>query len=33
MFTGIIETLGVVTKIEKEQENVHLTIKSDIQMN
>jgi riboflavin synthase len=30
MFTGIIETLGVVTKIEKEQENVHLTIKSDI---
>ncbi|PQJ80065.1 riboflavin synthase [Polaribacter porphyrae] len=30
MFTGIIETLGVVTKVEKEQENVHLTIKSDI---
>ena len=30
MFTGIIETLGVVTKIEKEQENVHLTIQSDI---
>ena len=30
MFTGIIETLGVVTKLEKEKENVHLTIKSDI---
>lgn len=30
MFTGIIETLGVVTNIVKEQENVHLTIKSDI---
>ncbi|MDG1397760.1 MAG: riboflavin synthase [Polaribacter sp.] len=30
MFTGIIETLGVVAKLEKEKENVHLTIKSDI---
>jgi riboflavin synthase len=30
MFTGIIETLGVVTNIVKEQENVHFTIKSDI---
>jgi riboflavin synthase len=30
MFTGIIETLGVVKNIVKEQENVHLTIKSDI---
>ncbi|QTD38753.1 riboflavin synthase [Polaribacter batillariae] len=30
MFTGIIETLGVVTNIKKEQENVHLTIKSAI---
>jgi riboflavin synthase len=30
MFTGIIETLGVVKNIEKEQENVHLTIKSNI---
>lgn len=30
MFTGIIETLGTVTKVVKEQENVHLTIKSDI---
>ena len=30
MFTGIIETLGKVTNVVKEQENVHLTIKSDI---
>ena len=30
MFTGIIETLGVVKNIVKEQENVHLTIQSDI---
>ncbi len=30
MFTGIIETLGVVTNLVKEQENVHLTIKSNI---
>ncbi|UAM98122.1 riboflavin synthase [Polaribacter litorisediminis] len=30
MFTGIIETLGSVKNIVKEQENVHLTIKSDI---
>ena len=30
MFTGIIETLGVVTNIVKELENVHFTIKSDI---
>lgn len=30
MFTGIIETLGVITNIVKEQENVHLTIKSNI---
>ncbi|SED22884.1 riboflavin synthase alpha chain [Tenacibaculum sp. MAR_2009_124] len=29
MFTGIIETLGIVTKLEKDQENVHLTVKSD----
>jgi riboflavin synthase len=29
MFTGIIETLGVITNIEKEQENVHLTIRSN----
>jgi riboflavin synthase len=30
MFTGIIETLGKVTNVVKEQENVHLTIKSNI---
>jgi len=30
MFTGIIETLGVVENVVKEQENVHLTIKSAI---
>ncbi len=30
MFTGIIETLGVVTNVVKEQENLHLTIKSSI---
>lgn len=30
MFTGIIETLGVVSGITKDQENVHLTIESDI---
>ena len=29
MFTGIIETLGAVKKIEKEQGNLHITIKSD----
>lgn len=30
MFTGIIETLGSITNVEKEQENLHLTIKSTI---
>ncbi|MBU3011543.1 riboflavin synthase [Polaribacter vadi] len=30
MFTGIIETLGTVTNVVKEQENVHLTIQSTI---
>ena len=30
MFTGIIETLGTVINLVKEQENVHLTIKSSI---
>lgn len=30
MFTGIIETLGTITNVVKEQENVHLTIKSNI---
>ncbi len=29
MFTGIIETLGTVTKIIREQDNLHLTIKSN----
>lgn len=28
MFTGIIETLGTITNITKEQDNIHLTIKS-----
>ena len=30
MFTGIIEELAQVVKIEKEQENLHLTLKSSI---
>lgn len=30
MFTGIIETMGEVTHIEKEQNNLHFQIKSDI---
>lgn len=30
MFTGIIETLGKVVNVEKEKENIHLTIKSSI---
>ncbi|TJZ62838.1 riboflavin synthase [Sphingobacterium olei] len=30
MFTGIIETLGVVKKIEQEQTNIHLYIESSI---
>ncbi|MEE9408412.1 MAG: riboflavin synthase [Polaribacter sp.] len=30
MFTGIIETLGEITNLKKEQENLHLTIKSNI---
>ena len=29
MFTGIIETLGQVKKLEKDQENLHITIHSD----
>ncbi len=29
MFTGIIETLGVVKKLEKEGDNLHLTITSN----
>ncbi len=30
MFTGIIETLGVVSKLEREKENLHITIKNDL---
>ena len=30
MFTGIIETLGVIQKIEKEQNNLHITVDSTI---
>lgn len=30
MFTGIIETLGIVENIQKEQDNLHITIKSSI---
>lgn len=30
MFTGIIESLGIVKAIEKEDENIHLTITSSI---
>ncbi|MCL6266555.1 riboflavin synthase [Flagellimonas myxillae] len=30
MFTGIIETLGRVEKLEKEGENLHLTLSSEI---
>lgn len=30
MFTGIIETLGVITNYTKEQENLHITIKSEL---
>lgn len=30
MFTGIIETLGKVEKLEKERGNLHLTVSSDI---
>jgi len=29
MFTGIIESLGEVTQIVKEKDNLHLTVKSD----
>ena len=29
MFTGIIEQLGNITKLEKENTNVHLTVKAD----
>lgn len=30
MFTGIIESTGRIDNIEKEQENVHITIESDL---
>ena len=30
MFTGIIETLGIVTKLEKDSGNLHITISSTI---
>lgn len=30
MFTGIIETLGTIVAIEKDQSNVHFTVKSTI---
>lgn len=30
MFTGIIETLGIVKEIQKDGDNLHLTISSDI---
>lgn len=30
MFTGIIETLGQVTRLEKENTNLHITLKSGI---
>jgi len=30
MFTGIIETLGIISDINKDQENVHLTIQTNI---
>ncbi|WP_281227585.1 riboflavin synthase [Flavobacterium aquiphilum] len=28
MFTGIIETLGIVQEVKKEQDNIHITIES-----
>lgn len=30
MFTGIIETLGTITALEKEQENLHITVRSSL---
>ena len=30
MFTGIIETLGIIKEIEKEQGNLHITVASEI---
>lgn len=30
MFTGIIETLGIIKKITKDKENLHITLQSEI---
>ena len=30
MFTGIIETLGVIQEIEKDKDNLHITLASSI---
>ncbi|WP_338377429.1 riboflavin synthase [uncultured Flavobacterium sp.] len=30
MFTGIVETIGIIKEIQKDQENLHLTIESKI---
>ena len=30
MFTGIIEDLGIVSKLEKEKDNLHITVESNI---
>ena len=30
MFTGIIETLGTIQEIQKEKENIHITVESSI---
>jgi riboflavin synthase len=30
MFTGIIETLGIIKNIQKEQENLHITVSSTL---
>ncbi|QLG45426.1 riboflavin synthase [Costertonia aggregata] len=30
MFTGIIETLGEITRLEKEKENLHITVQSQL---
>jgi len=30
MFTGIIEELGVITQLEREKENLHVTVQSSL---
>ena len=30
MFTGIIETLGIVKRVERDKENLHITVESNI---